>query len=38
MDTVAGLPTLEALRGHVLTTLCEHDQLDPRLDAACTSR
>jgi len=30
MDTVAGLPTLEALRGHVLTTLCEHDQLDPR--------
>ena len=30
MDTVAGLPTLEALRGHVHATLCEHDQLDPR--------
>jgi hypothetical protein len=29
MDTVAGLPTLDALRGHVLKTLCEHDQLDP---------
>jgi hypothetical protein len=30
MDTVAGLPTLDALRDHVLTKLCEHDQLDPR--------
>jgi hypothetical protein len=29
MDTVAGLPSLEALRGHVLKTLCSHDQLDP---------
>jgi hypothetical protein len=29
MDTIAGLPTLESLRGHVLRTLCEHDQLDP---------
>jgi hypothetical protein len=29
MDTVAGLPTIESLRGHVLKTLCDHDQLDP---------
>jgi hypothetical protein len=29
MDTVVGLPTLDALRGHVLKMLCEHDQLDP---------
>jgi hypothetical protein len=29
MDTIAGLPTLDSLRGHVLETLCEHDQLDP---------
>jgi hypothetical protein len=29
MDTVAGLSTFDALRGHVLKTLCEHDQLDP---------
>jgi hypothetical protein len=29
MSTVAGLPTLDALRGHVLKILCDHDQLDP---------
>ncbi len=29
MDTVAGLPTLDALRGHVLKTLCARDHLDP---------
>lgn len=29
MNNVAGLPTLDALRGHVLKTLCAHDQLDP---------
>lgn len=29
MDTVAGLPTLDALRRHVLETLCAHDHLDP---------
>ena len=29
MDTVVGLPTVDALRGHVLNTLCAHDQLDP---------
>jgi hypothetical protein len=29
MDTVAGLPTVDALRGHVLNTLCARDQLDP---------
>jgi hypothetical protein len=29
MDTVAGLPTLDALRDHVLQTLCTHDRLDP---------
>jgi hypothetical protein len=30
MDAVASLPTLEALREHVLRTLCSHDQLDPK--------
>jgi hypothetical protein len=29
MDTVAGLPTLDALRNHVLKVLCDRDQLDP---------
>jgi hypothetical protein len=29
MDTVAALPTLEALRSHVHVKLCEHDALDP---------
>jgi hypothetical protein len=29
MDPVASLPTLDALRQHVLTILCQHDQLDP---------
>jgi hypothetical protein len=29
MQTVAGLPTVEALRGHVLDTLCARDRLDP---------
>jgi hypothetical protein len=29
MEAVLSLPTLEALRTHVLKTLCEHDQLDP---------
>ena len=29
MDTVAALPTLEALRAYVLTALCHHDALDP---------
>jgi hypothetical protein len=29
MDTVAGLASLDDLRGHVLQTLCSHDQLDP---------
>jgi hypothetical protein len=29
MDAVIGLPTLDALRQHVLTVLCGHDQLDP---------
>jgi hypothetical protein len=26
---VAALPSLEALRQHVLVTLCQHDNLDP---------
>jgi hypothetical protein len=30
MDAVVCLPTLEALRAHVLTTLCGRDQLDPQ--------
>lgn len=29
MDTVADLPTLDALRGHVLQMLCARDKLDP---------
>jgi hypothetical protein len=29
MDEVVCLPTLEALRRHVLHKLCGHDQLDP---------
>ena len=29
MDAVASLPTLDALRRHVLLTLCSHDSLDP---------
>jgi hypothetical protein len=29
MDEVVCLPTLEALRRHVLQKLCGHDQLDP---------
>jgi hypothetical protein len=29
MLTVACLPTLDALRRHVLETLCAHDHLDP---------
>jgi hypothetical protein len=29
MIRFATLPTLEALRDHVLQTLCAHDQLDP---------
>jgi hypothetical protein len=29
MDTVASLPTVDALRNHVLYALCSHDQLDP---------
>jgi hypothetical protein len=29
METVAGLPTVEALKDHVLQTLCAHDRLDP---------
>jgi hypothetical protein len=29
MDAVLPLPTLDALRRHVLDTLCGHDQLDP---------
>lgn len=29
MDTVAALSDLDALRGHVLQTLCARDQLDP---------
>jgi hypothetical protein len=27
--TVASLPTLDAIRQHVLRTLCAHDRLDP---------
>jgi hypothetical protein len=30
MDEVVCAPTLEALRRHVLHTLCAHDQLDPQ--------
>jgi len=30
MDAVVSLPTLEALTGYILQTLCAHDQLDPR--------
>ena len=30
MDAVVSLPTLDALRRHVLQTLCAHDNLDPR--------
>jgi hypothetical protein len=30
MDTVASLPTLEELRGYVLTALCRQDALDPK--------
>ncbi len=29
MNTVASLPTLEALRQFVVQALCAHDQLDP---------
>jgi hypothetical protein len=29
MNTVVALPTLEALRAHVRTVLCEHDRLEP---------
>jgi hypothetical protein len=29
MDAVLSLPTLDALRRHVLLTLCRHDRLDP---------
>ncbi len=29
MDTVACLPSYEALRDHVRKVLCNHDQLDP---------
>jgi hypothetical protein len=29
MDAVACLPTLDALRAHVLQVLCARDQLDP---------
>jgi hypothetical protein len=29
MDEVVCLPSLDALRRHVLTRLCSHDQLDP---------
>jgi hypothetical protein len=29
LDAVLPLPTLAALRRHVLDTLCGHDQLDP---------
>jgi hypothetical protein len=29
MLTVLALPSLEALRRHVLETLCQHDHLDP---------
>jgi hypothetical protein len=29
MDAVLCLPTLEQLREHVRTVLCQHDQLDP---------
>jgi hypothetical protein len=28
-NTFLSLPTFEALRQHVLETLCKHDQLDP---------
>ena len=30
MSPVVSLPTLEALRRHVLETLCSHDRLDPQ--------
>jgi len=30
MAAVASLPTLEALRRHILETLCLHDRLDPQ--------
>jgi hypothetical protein len=30
MLAVASLPTLAALRGHILETLCSHDRLDPQ--------
>src|ERR1700730_4042208 len=30
MNSVASLPTMEDLRSHILTTLCRHDQLDPK--------
>jgi hypothetical protein len=29
MDNVVRLPTLEALRAHVRSVLCSHDQLNP---------
>ena len=29
MEIVASLPSLDALRQHVRSVLCEHDQLDP---------
>src|SRR5689334_14012364 len=29
MQAVVALPTLDAIRRHVLATLCAHDQLDP---------
>jgi hypothetical protein len=29
MSDILSLPSLEALRKHVLTVLCAHDQLDP---------
>jgi hypothetical protein len=29
MNAVAALPSLDALRQHVLQVLCSHDQLDP---------
>ncbi len=29
MDAVVNLPSLEALRAYVCTTLCAHDELDP---------
>lgn len=29
MEEVSSLPSLDALRSHVRTVLCRHDQLDP---------